>query len=111
MRQYRTFYLSTTHDEAKEKYLNDAKKNTHPECWSYVQDILEIDLAINQFCPSEWTGMKIDPINIEFTPEFQTLKEKGFPPKGSKAFVNERMKPACNNICTSLLTRLQPLES
>ena len=87
-------YLSTSHEEAIGKYLKDAKNNTHPECWSYVQDILESELAINQFCPSEWTGMKIEPIDIEFTPEFQTLKEKGFSPKGSKAFVNERMKPA-----------------
>ena len=86
-------YLSTTHDEAMEKYLNDCKKNTSPEAWPYVRDILMSDLAKNQFCPAEWTGMtNIDPIDIQFSPEWDAVKQKGLGPKGTKAFVNEKMK-------------------
>jgi hypothetical protein len=86
-------YLSTTHEEALQKYLLDCEKNTNPEVWPLVEDILKSDLAKNQFCPKDWTGMiNIDPIDLKFIPEWEIVKAKGIGPKGSKAFVNEKMK-------------------
>ena len=86
-------YLSTTHEEALDKYFADCKKNTAPEAWSYVKDILHSQLAQDQFCPHEWTGMKdVEPIDLQFVPEFEQVKLKGLGPKGTKAFVNEKMK-------------------
>jgi hypothetical protein len=86
-------YLSTTHDEALDKYFADCKKNTAAEAWSYVKDILHSQLAQDQFCPREWTGMKnVEPIDLQFVPEWEQVKLKGLGPKGTKAFVNEKMK-------------------
>ena len=87
-------YLSTTYDEALAKYFADCKKNTSPEAWHFVEDILYSELAINRFCPREWTGMiGVDPIQLRFSPEWEAIKTAGLGPKG-KAFVNEKMRHA-----------------
>jgi len=86
-------YLSTSYDEALAKYHVDAKNRTDPECWEYVKEIMNSDLAQRRFCPKEWTGMTgVEPISLKFTEEWADAKNKGIGPRGSKAFVNERMK-------------------
>lgn len=87
-------YLSTTYDEALEKYRQDCLKACHPAAYEYLQDILNSDLCIDQFCPKEWLGMKnVEPIDIKFSPAWEQVKVQGLGPKGTKAFVNEKMKP------------------
>lgn len=85
-------YLSTSYDEALAKYYIDAKKNTSPEAWDIVKDIYEMDLAKDRFVPKEWTGMLIEPISLKFTPDWKAVKAKGLGPRGSKAFVNQKMR-------------------
>ena len=88
-------WLSTTREEALDKYYNDAKKNTTPEAWELMSDILLSDRCKRVFCPEEWTGMKgIEPIKLQFTDEWEAVKNKGMRPKGSHAFVNQHMREA-----------------
>lgn len=63
-------YLSTTREEALEKYMKDARKNTTPEAWAEMSDVITSDRCKKIFCPEEWTGMKeIEPIKLQFTDE------------------------------------------
>ena len=88
-------WLSTTREEALDKYEKDARKNTSSEIWSSVEEILMSERCKRVFCPVEWTGMRgIDPIKLQFTDEWEAVKQKGMRPKGTKAFVNAKMTEA-----------------
>ena len=88
-------WLATTREEALDKYEKDARKNTTPEAWAEMGDIIMSDRCKRVFCPEEWTGMKnVEPIKLQFTDEWEEIKNKGMRPKGSKAFVNQHMREA-----------------
>ena len=68
--------------------MKDARKNT----WAEMSDIVTSERCKKVFCPEQWTGMKnIEPTKLQFTDEWEAVKNKGMRPKGSKAFVNQHM--------------------
>ena len=87
-------YLSTTHEEALNKYQIELETNTSPEAYAIFKDLMESDLAKRRFCPKEWTGMNVKPVELMFTDEWPAARDKGIYPKGNQTFVNEKLKDA-----------------
>ena len=76
-------YLTTSHDEAIIVYLADLETHVTPGIKTAcpgIMDLLASDLALSVFVPTEWTGIKLEPYNLEVKPNIPAfLKARARP--------------------------------
>ena len=84
-------YLSTTHEEAIDKYAELLKTNICPEFLAAKPEILDFMLSEeckNAFVPKEWKGLKMEPIDLKFRDDMPAKMRAKARPINPKIYEN-----------------------